>query len=127
MVILKLKSEVQAKKNSYKVGRGRLYVDDKASKSEQAIIREVWALQRAQGSNRPLLGPVRVEIEFARTGHDLINKAETVLDALQGGHKNHGLGLVLKNDSQVEHLTLSVMDTTEAALGFTAIVRVSPL
>ena len=127
MLIFKLKTPVMAKKNSYRVGHGRLYVGAGAEKSEKTIIRELWALQRAQGSNKPLTGPVRVEIEFARTKHDLINQAETVLDALQGGHKNHGLGLVLMNDSQVEHLTLSVMDPTVAAIGFTAIVHVSPL
>lgn len=127
MLTLNLTTTIEAKKNSYKVGRGRLYRDAGAVESEKSIIRELWAESRRQGANKPLRGPVRVAIAFARTGHDLINKAETVLDALQGGHKNHGLGLIIENDSQVEHLTLSVMDPSEAAKGLTAIVSVSPL
>lgn len=91
----------KCKKNARAVSKtGRIYTRRPEKENERWLIQELWHQARQMGLREPIEGPVEVRIVLRPSRADIVNQAETVLDALQGGHAGKGTGLVLRDDGQ---------------------------
>ncbi len=97
--------EVKSKKNSYQRSRnGGLYRARGAKENEEAIMSVLLHQSRAQGQREPIAGAVAIRICLPKSRMDIANQAETILDALQGGHGRNRIPLVIKDDRQAKQI-----------------------